>query len=99
MEYKLFFDQIWCQKSVEKFADMWYTYQVTDWFVWEVTGFVEKILKDDINTRVFEALGRAGIEIPYPYTSVILQKTDLEEEKRDLQDESDWIRGGRNYEK
>lgn len=48
-----------------------------------------EILKDDINTRVFEALGRAGIEIPYPYTSVILQKTDLEEEKRDLQDESD----------
>jgi small-conductance mechanosensitive channel len=48
-----------------------------------------EILKDDINTRVFEALGRAGIEIPYPYTSVILQKTDLEEEKRDLQDEFD----------
>ena len=33
-----------------------------------------EVLKDDINTRVFEALGRAGIEIPYPYRSVIVHE-------------------------
>jgi small-conductance mechanosensitive channel len=32
-----------------------------------------EILKDDINARVFEALGRAGIEVPYPYTSVVMR--------------------------
>ncbi|MBO4904472.1 MAG: mechanosensitive ion channel family protein [Lachnospiraceae bacterium] len=31
-------------------------------------------LKDDINTRVFEALTRNGIEIPYNHTSVVLKK-------------------------
>ncbi len=33
-----------------------------------------EVLKDDINTRVFEALGDAGIDIPYPYTTVVMQK-------------------------
>ena len=33
-------------------------------------------LKDDINTRVFEALGRNGIEIPYNHTSVIIKNED-----------------------
>ena len=33
-----------------------------------------EVLKDDINTRVFEALRCAGIEIPYPYTSVVMQR-------------------------
>lgn len=31
-----------------------------------------EVLKDDINTRVFAALGKAGIEIPYPHANVIL---------------------------
>ena len=33
-----------------------------------------EVLKDDINTRVFEALGNAGITIPYSYTSVVLEQ-------------------------
>lgn len=35
-----------------------------------------EIVKDDINTRVFKALDEAGIEIPYPYSNVVLKKTD-----------------------
>lgn len=31
-------------------------------------------LKDDINTRVFEALEKNGIEIPYNYTSVVIKQ-------------------------
>ena len=38
-----------------------------------------EVLKDDINTRVFEALGAAGIKIPYPYTSVDLGMQSLME--------------------
>jgi small-conductance mechanosensitive channel len=37
-------------------------------------GTATEVIKDDINTRVFEALISAGIEIPYPYTSVVMQK-------------------------
>ncbi|WP_026494878.1 mechanosensitive ion channel family protein [Butyrivibrio sp. WCD3002] len=37
-------------------------------------GTATEVIKDDINTRVFEALTAAGIEIPYPYTSVVMQK-------------------------
>ncbi len=31
-------------------------------------------LRDDINVRVFEALEKAGIEIPYAYTNVVMRK-------------------------
>ena len=41
--------------------------------VYYKSGTATEVLKDDINTRVFEALGNAGIEIPYPYTSVVMQ--------------------------
>jgi small-conductance mechanosensitive channel len=41
--------------------------------VYYKSGTDTEVLKDDINTRVFEALGNAGIEIPYPYTSVVMQ--------------------------
>lgn len=30
-------------------------------------------VRDDINTRVFEALDRAGIEIPYSYTNIVMR--------------------------
>ena len=36
-------------------------------------------LKDDINTRVFEALGKNGIEIPYNHTSVIMKDERVKE--------------------
>ncbi|WP_026525447.1 mechanosensitive ion channel family protein [Butyrivibrio sp. MB2005] len=36
-------------------------------------GTATEVLKDDINTRVFEALEHAGIEIPYPHTSVVMR--------------------------
>lgn len=32
-----------------------------------------EMLKDDINTRVFEALEENGIDIPYNHTSVIIK--------------------------
>ena len=32
-----------------------------------------EVVKDDINTRVFEALDKYGIEIPYPYTTVLMK--------------------------
>ena len=32
-------------------------------------------LKDDINTRVFEALEKAGLEIPYAYTNIVMRKS------------------------
>ena len=35
-----------------------------------------EVVKDDINTRVFEALQDAGIEIPYAYTNVVLKKEE-----------------------
>ncbi len=38
-----------------------------------------EVLKDDINTRVFEALGAAGIKIPYPHTSVDIGMQSLME--------------------
>ncbi|MCR5675030.1 MAG: mechanosensitive ion channel family protein [Lachnospiraceae bacterium] len=34
-----------------------------------------EVLKDGINTGVFEALAQAGISIPYPHTTVIMQQT------------------------
>ena len=33
-----------------------------------------EVVKDDINTRVFEALAEAGIDIPYNYTNVVMKK-------------------------
>ena len=33
-----------------------------------------EVVKDDINTRVKQALVAAGIEIPYPYMNVLMQK-------------------------
>jgi small-conductance mechanosensitive channel len=36
-------------------------------------GTATEVLKDDVNTAVFEALAANGIEIPYSYTNVILQ--------------------------
>ena len=36
-------------------------------------------VQDDINTRVFKALGGAGIEIPYSYTNVILKDGSKEQ--------------------
>ncbi len=33
-----------------------------------------EVVRDDINTRVFKALGEAGIEIPYAYTNVVIKK-------------------------
>lgn len=35
-----------------------------------------EVVKDDINTRVFEALNEAGIEVPYSYSNVVLKKHD-----------------------
>ena len=35
-----------------------------------------EVVKDDINTRVFEALQDARIEIPYAYTNVVLKKEE-----------------------
>ncbi|SFB73461.1 mechanosensitive ion channel family protein [Butyrivibrio sp. YAB3001] len=32
-----------------------------------------EVLKDDINTRVFAALGEAGIVVPYPHANIIIQ--------------------------
>lgn len=45
--------------------------------VMNVTVYYEEtsaseLVKDDINTRVFNALNEAGIEIPYSYTNVVL---------------------------
>ena len=31
-------------------------------------------LRDDINTRVFTALEKAGIEIPYAFTNIVMRK-------------------------
>ena len=38
-----------------------------------------EILKDDVNTRVVEALRKHGIEIPYNYANVILKKEEAEQ--------------------
>lgn len=46
---------------------------VTVYYNAEIAG--EK-LKDDINTRVFEALGRSGIEIPYNHMSIIMKSEE-----------------------
>ena len=35
-----------------------------------------EVVKDDINTRVFEALVNAGIDVPYEYTNVVMKKDD-----------------------
>lgn len=32
-----------------------------------------EVIKDDINSRIFEALRKAGIEIPYAYTNVVVK--------------------------
>ena len=50
---------------------------VTVYYKAEIAG--EK-LKDDINTRVFEALVKNGIEIPYNHTSVILRDDRAKEQ-------------------
>lgn len=42
--------------------------------VYYEAGIPSEKLKDDINTRVFEALSQNGIEIPYNHTSVILKQ-------------------------
>ncbi len=36
-------------------------------------GTPTEVLKDDINTRVFEALINSGIDVPYNYTNVVLK--------------------------
>ena len=33
-----------------------------------------EVVKDDINTRVFEALVNAGIDVPYDYTNVVMKR-------------------------
>lgn len=48
-------------------------------FMMKVTVYFEpetptEVLKDDINTRVAEALAQNGIEIPYNYTNVIMKQ-------------------------
>ncbi len=43
-------------------------------------GTPTEVLKDDINTRVFEALIKHGIDVPYNYSNVVLKldgKTDI----------------------
>ena len=42
--------------------------------VYYEAGIASERLKDDINTRVFEALEENGIEVPYNYTSVVIKK-------------------------
>ncbi len=42
--------------------------------VYYEAGVAGERLKDDINTRVFEALGENGIEIPYNHTTVVMKK-------------------------
>lgn len=32
-----------------------------------------EVVKDEVNTRVFEALGNAGIEVPYEYVNVVMK--------------------------
>ncbi len=42
--------------------------------VYYESSIASEKLKDDINTRVFEALGENGIEVPYNYSTVVLKK-------------------------
>ena len=56
-------------------------------FVMKTTVYFEQntpseVVKDDINVRVVEALGKAGIKVPYPYTSVILEEASHERNKQ-----------------
>ena len=38
-----------------------------------------EVVKDDINTRVKQALDAAGIEIPYPYMNVLMNRNEAEQ--------------------
>ena len=67
-------------KDGEKIYALVYFFQIADSaLIMKVTVYYEsqtttEVLKDDINTRVFEALVQAGITIPYAYTNVVLEQ-------------------------